>query len=584
MAFRVATAADDWEIIGADWWRTSFCDVPWSYISRSATKTQQKSFHGPMFCNLPPRPSPGDENDSVNVELVGVKTALDAVVAYERDVGFYTALPDLHLEERKAVDWSREVDDAKVVAVRKKTWDGLLDDLMNGPVPDDDNSSLSSSSELHRSVSVFSSLSSVSIDSIGVPSTPKAKSVFADVEIKDASPSGSTYYPLSPTRSLNAAASSFVPTFCPHLNDEPMDLEEKQNPTAESFSNFTFPTLNANAPMSRTRKDDQSFFSDGTNPDGLLPPFMQDSPIRNRNRKSRTREIVDRLRSRMAPPNEITSLSLSPTPIAAETKLLAPRLSVSEDGGDRVSRLSSPCEDEDGWVDISQPNAPSPSHKNKRARELLFALTRRRTDSLPSENTKDIVLESLPQDASSSPPPPPPPPLLSSTDGWVEHSPKPPTEPQKKSKPAPNHGRKKSANHVSRTSTSHPHSHTHSHSHSQAHPQFSSPGYPTHASGSGALPHLLPPQMLQAPYFFPAYPSVGVPMPAYPPFMQMPAYHLAMSMQATHIAPAPAGIQYAMGPTLGLPPQPAGAAMQSMKHGGGGGNVPPFRSKHAPVW
>lgn len=606
MSFRrgpYAVQEDDWEIIGGDWWRTSFRDVPWSYVSRSATKAQQKSFHGPLFCNPSPRPtsatgkehSPCDENDSVNVELVGARTALDAVVAYERDVGFYfTALADLQAEHTRVVDLSLVVDETDLVAVKKK-WDDQLDDLMNGPAFDDtDSSSLSSSGELHRSTSAFSSLSS--IDSIGVPSTPKPKASFGDVEIKDVSPSGSIHYPMSPTRSLNAAASSFVPTFCSQLNDEPIHfppVEDKPKPAVESFSNFTFPTLNSLSPSAKGKKDDQAFFNDAASPEagsGLLPAFMQEPSLRNRVRKSRTREIVDRLRSRMAPSDETSSQaqsspkygSHSPSPIGDEATFFPQRLSVSEDGGDRLSRISSPCEEDDGWIDISQPNLPSPNHKSKRARELLFALTRRRTDSLTPENAKEMTAEPPPQNVTLSPSPSPP--LVTATDGWIESSPQPPAELQKKAKPAPTqnatHTRKKSSNYAPRTSSSsashsHPHPHTHSHS-QQQHPQFapSVPGYAPHASGP--LPHMLPTQMLPGPFFFPAYPAVSMPLP-YTGFMQVPAYHLALSMQAPHIAPqAAAAMQYPMPlpPPLGGP-LPAGAATNA---------GPAFRSKHSPLW
>ena len=612
MSFRrglYAAQEDDWEIIGGDWWRTSFWDVPWSYVSRSATKAQQKSFQGPLFCGPTARPTPAmekehnpcDENNSVNVELVGAQTALDAVVAYERNVGFYfTALADLQPEQTRVVDLSLAVDEKELVAVKKK-WDEQLDDLMNGPAFDDaDSSSLSSSGELHRSTSAFSSLSS--IDSIGVPSTPKPKTSFTEVEIKDVSPSGSIHYNMSPTRSLNAAASSFVPTFCSQLNDEPIHfptVEDKPKPAIESFSNFTFPTLNSLNPAARGKKDDQTFFSDAASPEAgssLLPPFMQEPPLRNRARKSRTREIVDRLRSRMAPSDEASSQaqplpkygSHSPSPIGDEAKFLAPRLSVSEDGGDRLSRISSPCEEDDGWIDISQPNLASPNHKSKRARELLFALTRRRTDSLTPENAKEMTAEPPPQNAASSPSPSPP--LFSAApDGWIESSAQPPAaDPQKKAKasPAQNantaHSRKKSANHAPRTPSSsaphpHPHTHTHSHSqqHSQQHAQFapSVPGYAPHAhAGAGALPHMLPAQMLPGPYFFPAYSAVNMPLP-YTGFMQVPAYHLALPMQAPHIAPqAAATMQYAMPPPLGAPLTPATNAGAA------------FRAKHSPLW
>jgi hypothetical protein len=640
-----------------------------------------------------------DDDDSLNADHVGVKSALDAVVAYEGDVGFYfTGLPETSPDELNlsdGADLTVEVDEKELVAGNKKRWDELLEDLMNGPAfdntTDGDESlegsfvgSLSSSGELHRSTSTFSTMtfSDGSIDSVGMPSTPKPKASLHDIEIKDISPSGSIsgsldYNPhlLSPTRSLNAAASSFVPTFCSHLNDEPLQfptLGDKPKPSfagsssSDSFANFTFPTLNAHAPPPIKVKKDDGVFNEpqghsSTSPDsrhGLLPPFLQEPTQRNRIRKSRTREIVDRLRSRLSPGNDDTAsqahptntlspkyASLSPSPIGEEPTFVPPRLSVSEDGGDRVSRLSSPsCEEDDGWIDVSQPSVTSSSsssssnQKSKRARELLFALTRRRTDSLTSENLKEMTTTASeappnnaprPRNGSSLSPSPSPSPRASATgvppasDGWVESSTSnTSTNPsQKRARPRPpaqnaketnkqhgqaqhnnthnTHNRKKSANHVSRPSTSsasHAHAHAHSHSHSHAHAQFSAPAsacYPHAAAPQHPGPHMggvgVPAQAL--PYFFPAYPAVSMPVP-YPAFMQMPAaYHLsAMAMHAGAGGGAPmpfAAMQASAGPAaLGMQQQPlrtagAGAAMKPSMAASGAA----FRAKHAqPLW
>ena len=89
--------------------------------------------------------------------------------------------------------------DEKGLLVRKKVWDEfkLLEGLMNGPAFDnhaDTDGSLESSfiGDLLRSTSTIPSIvTSFSEDSIGMPSTPKPKFSFGDVEIKDLSPNGS---------------------------------------------------------------------------------------------------------------------------------------------------------------------------------------------------------------------------------------------------------------------------------------------------------------------------------------------------------------------------------------------------------
>ncbi|KAF9478105.1 hypothetical protein BDN70DRAFT_880364 [Pholiota conissans] len=677
MSFRAGYSVaeeEDWEIVERDWWRTSFRDVPWSYVSpsdRMATKPQRRKFLGHLFSNSWPRmnsalcfPSvssskehrASEDDDSLNVEHVGVQVAQYAVADYERDVGFhFTGFPDFSSEElnlSSGMDLSVEVDEKELAAGNKKRWDELLEDLMNGPAFDN----TTDSDESLEGSFIGSLSSSGSIDSVGMPSTPKPKASLHDIEIKDTSPTGSVsgldYHPhlLSPTRSLNAAASSFVPTFCSQLNDEPLQFpslveQPKPSPAGTShsvaFANFTFPTLNAQASPIKAKREDGIFNEpQGHNPtapdsaNGLLPPFLQEPSQRNRTRKSRTREIVDRLRSRLAPTESDTTsqvqplnvlspkyASLSPSPIGEESTLVPPRLSVSEDGGDRLSRLSSPSCEDDGWIDVSQPSVTSSNQKSKRARELLFALTRRRTDSLTSENLKEMMSSSeptpntsRPQNVSPSPSPSPNPPALQTTsDGWMESSAvsNHPPDGHKKTKSRTaaqgkeankhhgqtqhnnnnhNHNRKKSSNHVSRTSTS---SASHSHP-QQQHSQFSASSscYPPPSTGGpGAAvhslsPHMVPPQTM--PYFFPAYPAVSMPVP-YTAFMQMPAYHMnAMSMHAgaqpMQFAPMPAPT------TMGMQPLHAGSAVMKTTMASPGAPthmniLPAFQTTHSqPLW
>ena len=606
---------DDWEIISTtDWWHTSVNAVRWSFApTQHAVESlaPRRQFRGSLFhenfsVDSRSRSSSKerrntDDDHTLNVELDGVKSSMDALSVYERHVGFHLNIQITPSVSQGVIDLNAAVDE-KDVLVRKKVWDELLEGLMHGPTFDnhtDSDESLESSfigEDLLRSTSTISSigtsLSEGSIDSIGMPSTPKPKSSLSDVEIKDLSPTGSVNgsvdYNLSPRRSLNATASSFVPTFSPQTKDEPLQFPSLDPSSPHtSFSNFTFPTLN---PPSEIKRDDQVSYP-ATQGAGLLPPFLQEPPSqRNRYRKSRTREIVDRLRSQGSPLDVVSPkfASHSPSPINDHSNVVTPRLSVSEDG----SRLSTPSfEDEDAWIDLTQPtvtSSSSPTQKARRTRELFLALTRRRTDSLTSENVKDMMTASESSAISSQPPsqnvssessplPNSPPSLAPSTEGWIETF--APQQPQRlmqasnSSRDSSQHSRKKSSNHTSRTSASsssnsHSQQSHHLHSHgvslssasssiSQHHPQHHpNHQYRHHHASSSAfsatspyLPHqqhthhhsmLSTPAPTTMPYFFPAYPAVAMPVP-FTAFVHMPtataAYRVPGSVQPMHIAP-----------------------------------------------
>ena len=583
--FNTVQEEDDWEIITADWWRTAFISVPWTYVPSDATKgkPQRQQFHGSLFAGLSQFPSQNFhsddvlcKNDTLNPELVGVCGAMAAVTSYEEDVGFsYSTYPTIEPHELDLfthVDLSIDIDENDLLTGRQR-WKELVDDLMNREIFESvnlDKSSLtesfSSASDLTLSSMDFSS-SDGSIDSFVMPSTPKEKHIFTDIDVKVSSPNGSIDGSgpdnpdfLPPGKSLNAAASSFVPTFCSQsyeaVHFPPLVNASKSSSPTLSFANFTFPTLNASSqpqPTVRLKKDEQGFFSEVQkelfNPDDeptkLLPPFLQDpSPHRNRSRKSRTREIVDRLRSTTSldgnttgqfalsngiePPQKYASHS--PSPIPSDGSFMIPRLSVSEDG----DRASTPSEDDDGWV--SQPNTLSPHHKARRTREtreLFLALTRRRTDSLSSENLKTLLdstydSNALPPRNTSTPPsslPQTPPPLMSN-DGWIETNNPPLPESQKKSKSSrESHRRKKSSIHNNSLS-------------SLSSPSTSSHFLPVVSSTSACfLPPLSPhhhhhptisPHMVQQPQAFPYFFSaVAAPVP-YTAFMQFPAFPISI--------------------------------------------------------
>ncbi len=467
----------DWVIVPTDWWRTPYNSVSWIHLHNPAGG-KRSQYRGSLFLRPLPlrtvtsaqkRPSYSkerrrdDDDITLNIDLVGVKGALESVVKYERNVGFYvetsSGIQPHELEPFLALDLLSRVIEEEDTRIHKERWNELLEDLMHSPlqeINDSDESSelgasCSSVGDLIQSTSTLSSLdftsSECSVESQAMPSTPKAKSsLHHDVEIKDLSPTGSlSGGDHSFSRSLSASASSFIPSlsFQPYLNEESVQFPSLKDSLTVSanLSNFTFPTLNVpvssfiSVPSVKLRKDSDGFFTEespNTTPTSLLPPFLQESSHRsNRTRKSRTREIVDRLRSESVPNEEGGSpnqtlwngispkyASYSPSPLLddfALEKHTTPRRSVSEDGSSNhrhqhwpslsttslsasgsastsvsvtTSRFSTPeAEDDDGWIDVTRPThlASSPSEKSKRTRELFLALTRRRTDSLSSE-------------------------------------------------------------------------------------------------------------------------------------------------------------------------------------------------------
>lgn len=624
---------DEWEIIPLDWWCTSYQAVSWSYNAKqdpSDSSAHRRQFQGSLFPELhsrrirraiPPNCSRRrarsalEEEDGLNLELVGVKLASEVLLAYERDVGFnFNSFPDLEPHE---LGWNGFSDlelerDKKDVQAGREKWNDLFEELINGPAYDSfldsDGSLIGSSSsygDLDQSASSIDlTFSEGSIDSISIPITPKTSLLSEEPRIQEGSLFENMDYErrdqsISPGKSLNASASSFVPTFCSHLNEEPSQMVPfvqetelpKKLPPPSSFSNFTFPTLNTTSAV-KIKKDDQGFFTEveaeQSTKVNLLPPFLQESTQRTRTRKSRTREIVDRIRSEIAPEegNALNSIhssvisskyaSYSPSPIGNESAVLAPRLSVSEDGGDRSSRLSTPsCDDDDGWIDIKQPPASTslPTDKSQRTRELFRVLTRRRTDSSSSGDMKEIISAEASREAVS--PSPSPLPVTPSTanfvshDGWIESKPisSPPQQKKYKNNTKDAHSRKKPSNNVNRTSMG-------SSSHQQG--SFIVPStFYSQLSPPSLSPHIVSPQTAAFPYFYPAYTAVGLHTTYPTPYMHMPGGY-PIGISAT-----PLGIPYvtpALMPVGGTSTKPPTTTSNLIAPSY------PTRTKQSPLW
>ncbi|KAJ2931460.1 hypothetical protein H1R20_g5574, partial [Candolleomyces eurysporus] len=368
-----------------------------------------------------------------------------------------------------------------------------------------------------------------------MPATPDSKATYANV-LKNVSLSSSVtdeHSTSPPPKSLNAFASSFVPSA-----------------EASALSSFTFPTLNppdnstARLTTVKIKKDDQGFFTDVQVEDTPqpLPSFLQEPTPRRRTRTSKTREIVDRLRSSQAD-NLAKCISHSPSPIFHDLSFIQPRLSVSEDGGDRdrESSLSTPSldEEDEGWYDLGVGvEVPAPT-KAKRARELLLALTRRRTNSTSSE--PPVNGDKVADKPKTAP---------SSSDGWIEGHPSnefPPLPSNTSTKPPPSNSAPNSApskpqrkkHHAPKSSTS-------------SSVMSVSPTYPAFSAQTPYMnvpmmrPHL--PAMMPAPaptpmnFFF---------NPAATPFIPLPPYTTA---PPTYLTPSP------FAPAVSLHAHPMAAA------------------------
>lgn len=394
-----------------------------------------------------------------------MQCALDALVKYERDVGFSPKTP----VSKPTGDISVEVDELVIARARAK-WELYAEALTSGteesmsdPVLElvrDSRTSTPASSHggLHRSTSTLSSVdltdSDMSLGSSSPPSTPTRKCTEAIVEVKDLSPvkADDGSYLVSSARPLNAAASSFVPSSATlKAETEPFSFGTRTAANPSSLINFAFPTPKAPPlPTVQIKKDEQGFYSEAEvaapvpqikkEACTFLPPFLQ-NPSRRKGPASKTRAIVDQLRS-----SHNHSHSPIPNPPLYDLHLLDERTSVSEDDRTQNSGISSPSsheDDEDGWINITEADKTSKESKARRTRELFLALTRRRSDSLPPSQTDtaaknehaeiEFPMTTSPSSSSS--------PLPSQDDGWIDPSPAVPPQaqapPQRRSEARP---------------------------------------------------------------------------------------------------------------------------------------------------
>ncbi|KAJ7099372.1 hypothetical protein B0H15DRAFT_900610 [Mycena belliarum] len=460
-----------WQAVSPEWWRIPYNAVSWAYsasdppdiVAARATQSPRVAkpphYHAALFYRAASVEDHHDEDladwddGRLNPDLVGFKGAVAAIESYEIDVGFnWSAWP---VEEKSTPDLTLAVDEDHV-ALGKERWDELVQDLTGGlSIANTDRYQESDEDSLrspHRSTSAHSSVdltdSERSVLSEAMPATPRVRRSYANIVVKDASPSRSASSrdsDRSPRR-LNAAASSFVPSpskakvtsdatpFLTAPGPVPfptLNEPRAQTPPSPSFNTtFVFPSLNVPPlPAVKITKDAQGFYCGVESPaqapshtrtsSTLLPAFL-DAFTRRRPPASKTRAIVDRLKSSAS--GEPTKTQEAPKSYPARPQLelssiAKPRLSVSEYGDDGDSP---PIDDDgEGWIGIDETAASAAvvNPKTRRTRDLFLALTRRRSSSSPPKST---LVETPADDVVGIPVELPSPSSSSSNDGWIE--------------------------------------------------------------------------------------------------------------------------------------------------------------------
>ena len=338
----------DWEIFQDDWWKTSFRAISWAY------KTKPDHPRPPHYHDLlargrrrriagdARRAAGGSSGDvSLNSALCGVRAAEEALKRYELEVAILS--PD-DLPSPK-----HERSPCPKSCYSEETWEEKVRGLLGGIL---EQGSLPEVESLAQDVPLWDlnnldsppsspgtadlTDSEASGDSDPPPCTPKpARASYARIVSSDTTTSPTVLSPL-PSKILSAAALTFIPSTPNRASSrEPTTppLTSSSNSSDSPFSsptyNFHFPSLNSSSPADRResrslppslQKDEAGFYievaDDSDDAPGatqslgntrsttprrpsaaFLPAFLTDGSPTSRSRNSKTREIVDRLRS-----------------------------------------------------------------------------------------------------------------------------------------------------------------------------------------------------------------------------------------------------------------------------------------------
>jgi len=415
---------EEWQIVSTKWWRTPFSSVSWSYNSEKAPRnvifSKPPHYHLSLHSEqaLWSFDDQGCEPESshslhewssafkvtddtvLNEELIGVKNACEVLKVYEEAVGFnYSPWPSLRLKDLEKD--RRRIGDVSEMQVQlgKERWTELVNDLVGGK----------------------------SLKQILKEARDSTNNV---LQRTFATPNKMNYFSQSSTPKpfqLNPSASSFVPHGSPTSTLSSSSCSSSSLDSPDPLGPFSFPSFAAPSPSPLNRRDHQEYVkgfhthchtvsSDGSfaavldrSSSDFLPSFLFDSADQRRRplRASRTRAIIDRLRSqlqydedRTSPTSQISSPSVSDFGICGSGYFKL-RSTVSD--GSSTCSITPPLTEEDfhhrdgvsigGWTDNVEgwptPAVVDQETKRTRSKELLMTL-RRRTDSLTS-NTNAVV-------------------------------------------------------------------------------------------------------------------------------------------------------------------------------------------------
>ncbi|KAJ3748491.1 hypothetical protein DFH05DRAFT_1472873 [Lentinula detonsa] len=456
------TDEDGWQIISTDWRRIPFEDISWAYQPLSTRRTRCKALCRPVvklshLADKVDESSNCSEQELLNPDLPGIEAACDALISYEANSGFRYRLC-LDLRENEFTESARDIPcqiDEKEVLVSKEKWNEMVQNLTGDFTEERDNISSSGSDSSSLTSSLILDFSDWEFPNhVSMPSTPKPRSY--PYGTTRSSPS------VSPPLKLNAFASSFTPSgsSVPSLtfsnNASPLTTRSSPSPT---LHDFVFPSLNPSNPYPKLKieKDDQGFYTNieaeielstpksRLTPSTLLPAFLQDDHTRRKGVSSRTRALVDRLRSRQSVAHEGSGSNLSSNPVDPRPRdsqiiILDGSLSRSRSGS-RVSTHTptSSADDNDGWIGLEKPLSTPPKSQKRHGPKLSASTTsmHRRTGSGPaaletepeprsptSPPSQEVVLSSLLLSSSSNIPSSLPPtlPVVTNDDGWIDVS------------------------------------------------------------------------------------------------------------------------------------------------------------------
>ncbi|KII95543.1 hypothetical protein PLICRDRAFT_34432 [Plicaturopsis crispa FD-325 SS-3] len=372
-------------------------DEFWAYSEDKGAHSSASSYHHYLSRFLATNVACAVDADSLNADLVGIQGADAVLAAYEKCVGFRVAGNVLS----KSRLLCEAIDEGEVTRGRKD-WDSLVHDLLEG-----EHGSGSEEGWLTMGVPELTS-SERSAISYAVPETPKpAKRSYAKAVVADASPSPRL------TKRLNAAASSFVPSFSSQRTATP----SPSPPLSPSPSpGYSFPSLNSSTQSlpPTLQKDESGFYSAVSPPprtqslSPFLSSFLGAGPASRKSVRSRTREIVDELR--LAHAQE----SKKHRDVSDTDTLMSGCVETDAESGSLESTLSEfdgdDNSEEDGWICPGEgKNAASADlEKARRTRNLMLALGQRREsgDEKDWEITPPSVSRRIP--------------LTTTDDGWIE--------------------------------------------------------------------------------------------------------------------------------------------------------------------